>query len=271
MHALSRRERQKQELRERILETARDLLIEQGLDGFSMRKLAAKIDYTPTAIYFHFPDKESLLLELIAGDFLAFRAALGQMPAELPPLVKLRLMGRGYIAFATVHPQHYRLLFMTPNLTLMKQQLDQELSKSASTDSLETPRPVLLSHDAENPLAHVQLSCGDVIERGNPAQDAYAFLVQTVSAALEAKCFRSELTDPHLIAQTIWASVHGLVSLRIAKGHDPWIDWSALQNTTDLLVDGLLRGLVRDPAWIDQPLPELPAALQIPTPRQLES
>ncbi len=85
MHALSRRERQKQELRERILDTTRDLLIEQGLEWFSMRKLAAKIDYTPTAIYFHFPDKESLLLELIASDSLAFRAALGQMPTELPP------------------------------------------------------------------------------------------------------------------------------------------------------------------------------------------
>jgi AcrR family transcriptional regulator len=271
MHALSRRERQKQELRERILETARDLLIEQGLDGFSMRKLAAKIDYTPTAIYFHFPDKESLLLELIGGDFLAFRAALGQMPAELPPLLKLRLMGRGYIAFAMNHPQHYRLLFMTPGLPLMKQQLDQELSKTKPADSSETARPVLLSHDAEHPLAHLQLSCGEVIERGNPAQDAYAFLVQIVTAALQAKCFRQELTDPHLIAQTIWSSVHGLVSLRIAKGHDPWIDWTALHSAADLVVDGLLRGIVDDPAWIDQPLPELPTALQIATPHPLES
>lgn len=271
MHALSRRERQKQELRERIIDTARDLLIEQGLDGFSMRKLAAKIDYTPTAIYFHFPDKESLLLELIAGDFLAFRAALGQMPAEFPPLLKLRLMGRGYVAFATARPQHYRLLFMTPGLPLLKQQLDQELSKPNPENSCDTKRPVLLSQDTEHPLAHVQLSCGEVIERGNPAQDAYAFLVQTVTAGVEAECFRPELTDPHLIAQTIWSSVHGVVSIRIAKGHDPWIDWSSLQTTTDLIVDGLLRGIVRDPAWLDQPLPELPAALQIPTQHHLES
>jgi AcrR family transcriptional regulator len=271
MQALSRRERQKQELRERILDTARDLLIEQGLDGFSMRKLAAKIDYTPTAIYFHFPDKESLLLELIAGDFLAFRAALGQMPADLPPLLKLRLMGRGYIAFATAHPQHYRLLFMTPGLPLLKEQLDQELSKQSSNECCDTQRPVLLSQDSEHPLTHVQLSCGEVIERGNPAQDAYAFLVQNVTAAVEADCFRHELTDPHLIAQTIWASVHGVASLRIAKGHDPWIDWASLQTTTDLIVDGLLRGMVRDVSELDQPLPELPAALQLHTPHTMES
>jgi AcrR family transcriptional regulator len=271
MHALSRRERQKQELRERILDTARDLLIEQGLEGFSMRKLAAKIDYTPTAIYFHFPDKESLLLELIASDFLAFRAALGQMPAELPPLLKLRLMGRGYVAFATAHPQHYRLLFMTPGLPLLKQHLNEELSKPSATECCETPRPVLLSRDADHPLAHVQLACGDVIERGNPAQDAYAFLVQNVTAAVDADCFRPELTDPHLIAQTIWSSVHGVASLRIAKGHDQWIDWAGLQMTTNLIVDGLLRGIVRDPTWLDQPVPELPVELQIPTALPSES
>ena len=59
-----RRARQKQALRGQILDAARDILVTQGFGGLSMRKVADRIEYSPTAIYLHFHDKQSLVAEL---------------------------------------------------------------------------------------------------------------------------------------------------------------------------------------------------------------
>lgn len=49
-----RRERERVDTREKILEAARELFIQKGYDGVSMRKVADKVEYSPTAIYVHF-------------------------------------------------------------------------------------------------------------------------------------------------------------------------------------------------------------------------
>ena len=53
---------------------------------------------------------------------------------------------------------------------------------------------------------------------GDPEKDAYAFLKWTVQQAIDAGCFRPEMRDADAIAQTLWASVHGVIALEIAKG-----------------------------------------------------
>ena len=51
-------------MRQRILDAARELFISEGYDAVSMRRIAARIEYSPTAIYLHFPDKASILTAL---------------------------------------------------------------------------------------------------------------------------------------------------------------------------------------------------------------
>ena len=48
---VERKEREKSETREKILDAARELFVTEGYDGVSMRKVAQKIEYSPTAIY----------------------------------------------------------------------------------------------------------------------------------------------------------------------------------------------------------------------------
>lgn len=48
--------------------------------------------------------------------------------------------------------------------------------------------------------------------------------------------------DPRTLAQAIWASAHGVVSLMITKPYFPWAERSALVKTLlDAVFDGLLR------------------------------
>ena len=47
-----------------ILDAARELFATEGYEAVTMRRIADRIEYSPTAIYFHFKDKESLVREL---------------------------------------------------------------------------------------------------------------------------------------------------------------------------------------------------------------
>jgi len=210
MGITERREREKEEVRGRILDAARDLFARDGYDAVTMRKIAEAIEYSPTAIYLHFKDKESLVRELCLADFDALAKAFQRIAREPDPLERLRKVGLAYADFALEHPNHYRLMFMTPH-------------------------PEVERDEAE-----------DAKRKGNPEADAYAFLLATVSEAIEKGMLRPELKDAHLVAQAAWAGVHGVVSLHVAKGADPWIDWKPLKRTVALVVEAFSRGISRE-------------------------
>jgi AcrR family transcriptional regulator len=113
MGVKERREREKAATRQMILDSARDLLVDEGYEGVTMRRLAERIEYSPTAIYQHFADKDALLTELSVCDFKAFTDRFDLVPRDLPPLLRLSALGRAYIQFAKEHPAQYRHLFMT--------------------------------------------------------------------------------------------------------------------------------------------------------------
>ena len=76
MGIAERRERQKNALRADILAAARDLFVEQGYESVSMRKIAGRIDHSPTAIYLHFKDKSDLLRSICDETFLKLSDSL---------------------------------------------------------------------------------------------------------------------------------------------------------------------------------------------------
>lgn len=198
------REDHNRAVKQKILDAARDLLLADGVEGFSMRKLAARVGYTATGIYHHFADKRAVLTALMDADFKAFRAGLGRIGRVDDPVERIQKMGMAYVEFATANPAHYRLLFMTP------------------------------------PAVHPE----GAIARGDPAEDAYAFLREAVAAGIAGGRFRPEFRDADELSQIIWAGVHGLVSLHIAKGHDPWVPWKPIRPAFRRMQEALLRGLV---------------------------
>ncbi len=200
-----RREREREEIRTRILDAARDLFASEGYDAVTMRRIAEKIEYSPTAIYFHFRDKEALLKELCETDFLSLARQFGAMEKLADPIEKLKATGRAYFRFGIENPNHYRLMFMTPQPPITEK----------------------------------------VLEKGNPEQDAYAFLKSLVAEAVAAKRFKPKHTDVELVAETIWAGVHGVVSLHIAKHNEPWLDWRPLEERLETMIDVLIDGLTR--------------------------
>jgi hypothetical protein len=63
---------------------------------------------------------------------------------------------------------------------------------------------------------------------------------------MKAGAFRDDLTDPNLVAQTLWAGAHGVISLQIAKGTDEWVPWRSLKKRAELMTQSILHGLLRE-------------------------
>ena len=112
-----RRAREREEIRSLILDAARELFAAEGVEAVTMRRIAEKIEYSPTAIYFHFKDKDALLRELCDCDFRDFAQGFAVMAEIADPVERLRAAGRAYVSFGLNNPSHYRLMFMTPKTT----------------------------------------------------------------------------------------------------------------------------------------------------------
>ena len=205
MGSLERRSRERADTRQRILDAAREMFVRQGYEATTMRAIAERIEYTPTAIYHHFRNKEALLAELCAADFRALAAAFQKIGRIEDPIERLRRSGLAYVQFGLEHPMQYQLMFMTRR-----------------------PKEV-----------------DDRIHSGNPSEDAYAFLRQTCADAIATGRLRPEYRDPDELALIAWSSLHGSLSLRIVMEDEDWVHWRDAKTTATRICDALLGGVVR--------------------------
>jgi AcrR family transcriptional regulator len=104
------------EHRSRILLAAGELYRSEGLDGFSMRKLAKRVGVTAPALYRHFENREAVLLELVAEAHRVMGQYLYRALAARTPLERLATAGEGYLDFALRHPRLYEMLHLSPSV-----------------------------------------------------------------------------------------------------------------------------------------------------------
>ncbi len=116
MGIVERREREREAVRRKILDAARDLFARDGYDKVTMRAIADGIEYSPTTIYNHFEDKEDLVEALCHEDFARLFAALTADGLPADPIERIRQLGRAYARFALAYPNHYRFMFMTAKM-----------------------------------------------------------------------------------------------------------------------------------------------------------
>ncbi len=100
------------DLRQRILETARALLDEQGAAALSLREVARRAGVTHQAPYHHFADRESILAELVTQGFEELERRLARAHAGRGGVQDtLAASGMAYVGFALDHPGVFRIMF----------------------------------------------------------------------------------------------------------------------------------------------------------------
>ncbi len=176
-----RREREREELRTRIVEAARDILSAEGLEALSIRSIAERIEYSPATIYLYFRDKDELIREVVKAGFVRLAEYVEQAVAALGPGAnpadQFRATGRAYARFAVENTAYFRVMFELPKV----------------------PRLDCLPPEEADPL---------------PPCDAD--LVTLVTRAKEAGLMKAG--DPAQAAQIGWGAMHGLASLYLS-GH----------------------------------------------------
>jgi AcrR family transcriptional regulator len=115
MTAHARREKYRKELRTEILDAARVLFIQEGYQGFSMRKLAEKVGYSHASMYLHFRNKAQLFDCLVEESFVQLRQRLKKLQQkymEKDPVEMLKKGGRVYVEFGLENPYAYEFAFI---------------------------------------------------------------------------------------------------------------------------------------------------------------
>ena len=200
MGIAERREREKEELREKILDAARDLFAKDGYDNVSMRKIASEIEYSPTTIYLYFKDKTELLNEICEKTFAKLIKEMSEIQREGDsPLSCLKQAMKKYVYFALEHPNHYMLTFTQP----MPVDLHEEYS-----------------YDESN------------------GKKAFETMATLVCESMESGELKKD--DFMKVSQVIWALGHGLATLLIAHTDFPFVEKDELiEGSIEMMMEGL--------------------------------
>jgi AcrR family transcriptional regulator len=211
MGITERKERQRAELREQILAAARKIVLDEGFDALTMRKIGDAIEYSPATIYLHFENREAIGRALCGEAFEHLISYMGAVAQIADPLERLKGIGRHYARFGLENPKEYKLLFMTD--TAFLETLFGEISGTKDPD--------------------------------DPGERAFQFVVDTVQACIDAGVIRPG--DPVLIGEMAWTMVHGIVSLALTCRSALE---SPVEELVATLCDTFARGLATSPAHV---------------------
>ena len=106
-----RREAQRDLARRAILDATAELLLEDGYDAFSIRRLVERCGYAAPSIYHYFGDKDGLLDALIDERFAKLMAQLKRVPRGPDHVANIRGLAIAFVRFGMKNPEHFRLLF----------------------------------------------------------------------------------------------------------------------------------------------------------------
>ncbi|MEE8349752.1 MAG: TetR/AcrR family transcriptional regulator [Acidobacteriota bacterium] len=185
-----RKVREKEVLRRKIIQAARELFAEGGYGNATLRQVAQKIEYSPTTIYLHFENKAELLKTISEETLAPLADTFNAIDEEFnDPILTLKNCGLAYVEFGLRHPNEYRLVFMD--------------SQGWNEESMD------LSEEEEMP--------------GQWVYESFQILVQDCIAQ-----GRLDPTDAETLTQVLWAALHGVVSLHLNYTRFAWIDQKAL-------------------------------------------
>ena len=112
MGIVTRKEKQKQEIRSLILEESMKLFVEEGFSKVSVRKIAERIQYSPTTLYLYFKDKNEILFYCCESGFKKMLEQNITLGLISDPIERLLQMGVNYLNFGLENPEFYDLMFI---------------------------------------------------------------------------------------------------------------------------------------------------------------
>ncbi|CAN7299828.1 TetR/AcrR family transcriptional regulator [Caballeronia sp. LjRoot34] len=152
-------------LRIQILDAARVIVVREGFDALSMRKIAGVVGYSPASLYLHFAGRDAIAHALCVEGHVQLLESMHAHDGVAEPVERLKAMAHAYVTFGQTHPEVYRLIFM------------------------------------QNP-AYTAAAFNDAASAG---ETVLSMLTRTLAL----------VHNPAVRAETLWAALHGIVSLSL--------------------------------------------------------
>ena len=112
MGITERKERDRVEMRQRIIDAAIEMFLQEGYEKTSIRNIAEKIEYSPATIYLYYKDKDELLYDVQGQAFEKLDKAFHDNAVAKDPLKRLEQIMLTYIRFGKNNPELYDLMFI---------------------------------------------------------------------------------------------------------------------------------------------------------------
>ena len=104
--------REKEDIRARILDTAWQMVKEDGWDSLSIRKIASAVNYSIPVIYDHFENKEAIVFEFARQGFQMLQKSIEKaVEKEKDPEEQIKAIADAYWKFAAKHKEYYQLMY----------------------------------------------------------------------------------------------------------------------------------------------------------------
>lgn len=162
-----------EEIKNLILETARNIISKEGIQGLSIRKITNAMDYSPAIIYHYFKDKNQIIETIVNEGFGQIFASISSVKRnENEPAKEMKELFLNYIKVALSIPEEYKAVMLNDDPSILK-------------------RTGLLEKGISEKSATMKVLC-DNLGRG-------------VEQGFYAPC------DTELTAQIIWTATFGLV------------------------------------------------------------
>lgn len=202
--ARGRPPRRQAEVRERILDAAREIVSREGIQGLSIRKITRAVDYSPAIVYHYFKDKDEIIETLVREGYQRILSAIGAVERNADePEAEIAQAFTNYIRAALRYPEEYKAFIL-------------------NTDPEVLERTALLRRGISRERETLQVLCRN-LERG-------------------VKQGRYAPWDTELTAQILWTSSFGLLLKLIIEKNIPQeqVD-RLLEHHFTVLFHGLLR------------------------------
>lgn len=177
MGAKERREREREQRKSQILDTARALLFEKGLNATSINQIAKRAELSVGAIYFYYKSKEDLYAALqVEGLELLNQTIRESVQESSSPEENIRNIAMAYLKFSEEHKNYFDII----------------------NYFLASPEPIF------SPELKIQVD-----ERG---KDNLAILTDTIREGIHNGLFKA--VDPRRQAIILWSTLHGMIQFK---------------------------------------------------------
>lgn len=121
MSIKERKEKEKEQMTNLILDAASTIISNEGIEQLSIRKIAKMIDYSPTIIYHYFKDKDDIIYQFVGKKYLEIIKNVVDQNSNCIDLIdKLKGMLYTYIKGALENPEIYKVVMLSSNKDVIK-------------------------------------------------------------------------------------------------------------------------------------------------------